>query len=637
MILSGVWLGFCRNRNLVFTFPFFAHKSSRIRTNTEVMNDRFVKITEDSWTITSLRRMETSKEISIDTLLSILNDMATMLDLLEENQFKVRAVQNAVRILEDANFEYLDLGAIAALPGIGKGTLATVREFAETGMIAEHQKLTECVPASVLEMTNLRGLGAKKVRALWQDVGITSIAELSNAANAHRIADTKGFGAKTEANIVEAIKQYYSGKEQFHLHKAVRESERLRALLAEVAGITRCEIAGEAAQGAETVRSIVLVAECAALETIVLALRSIAEFAGFAEASEGEKKRFHGTTEHDFPCAIVLAKSHEYVLSVHEYTSAPEYHAAFLKKLDNSKLEDRSNTSPDAQNEAELYKKAHLPLVPPELRINPTLLDRSDLAEFLPNIATDQQMRGILHVHSTWSDGKHSIRQMAERAQTLGYEYIAICDHSKTAVYAGGLTEERVRQQHEEIDALNEELRGLAKDSDSQPIRILKGIESDILRDGALDYSDAVLETFDVVVASVHSSFSLDKKTMTERVIRALEHPKTTLLGHPTGRLLLKRKGYELDFEAIFAVAKQHEKAIEINANPHRLDLSAENAALAQRMGVHLAINTDAHNRDDIAYMRYGVQVARRAGLRAESVINTLTLAEFCAAFSIQQ
>lgn len=559
----------------------------------------------------------------------MLSDMATMLEMLDENPFKIRALQTAVRALEDANFEYLDLEEIAALQGIGKGTLATIREFAETGAIKEYQDVQAIVPASVLEMTHLRGLGAKKVRALWKEVGITSIQELSDAVNADKIATVKGFGTKTQANIAEAIKHYLAAKGQFHLHKAWLESERIRALAEEIAGISRVAVAGEAVQGAETVRQIVIVAECSeTIETILSVLRSLPEFAGFQVISENNKSVVFGETANGFPCHIILREPRHYALALHEASSTAEFHAELVKRLETSE-EDVNAAS--WQNETDLYRAVALPVVPAELRIKPALLSQPTLSETLHNLATDTQMRGILHVHSTWSDGKHSIRQMAERAQTLGYEYIAICDHSKTAVYARGLTEERVKAQHEEIDRLNEELRA----SQPNPIRILKGIESDILRDGALDYSDAVLETFDVVVASVHSSFSLDRTTMTDRVCRALEHPATTLLGHPTGRLLLMRKGYELDMEAVLDTAKAHNKAIEINANPYRLDLTAESAALAQAWGVRLAINTDAHNMDDVGYMRYGMQVARRSGLRTSSVINALTLEEFCTAFGI--
>lgn len=567
---------------------------------------------------------------SIEALLGILSDMAIMLEMQDENQFKVRAMQAAVRSLDDANFEYLDLDAISTIPGIGKGTLALVREYAETGAIKEHQDLQAVVPPTVLEMTHLRGLGAKKVRTLWKELNITSIAELQTAVKEHRIVSAKGFGAKTEANIAEAIAQYLAAKGQFHLHKAWLESERICNLLETVPGIKALTIGGEAAQGAETVRSLVIVGACEDGAPIHSLLCEAPLHAGCTEleeidGSENDNITLQGTSANGFATTIILANQHEYTLAAHKVTSSREYHTEILKRL-----EERI-PSHTWETMEQIYSTLQLPTIPPELRITPVILNKPNVADIVRNLATDKQMRGMLHVHSTWSDGKHTIRQMAEHAQKMGYEYIAICDHSKTAVYAGGLTEERVKQQHEEIDRLNDELQRLSPNA----IRVLKGIESDILRDGSLDYSDTVLETFDVVVASVHSSFSLDKNTMTDRVCKALEHPATTLLGHPTGRLLLMRKGYELDMEVVLDTAKANNKAIEINANPYRLDLSAEHAALAEAWGVHIAINTDAHNMDDLGYMRYGLQISRRAGLQASSVVNALSLQEFCQRFGV--
>ncbi|TAE25186.1 MAG: DNA polymerase/3'-5' exonuclease PolX [Candidatus Kapaibacterium sp.] len=576
----------------------------------------------------------------IDALLERLSAMATMMEMLDENQFKVRAMQAAVRSLEDANFEYLDLAAIAEVQGVGKGILGLIQEFAETGAMKDDVLLQEKVPASVLEMTQLRGLGAKKVRTLWQEVGVLSIDALSEAVNAGKIAQVKGFGAKTAANIAEAIQQYRSAKGQVHLHKAWAESERLCGILSALPKVLHAETVGEAAQGAETVRLLsILVSVELPLPELSAQIQALSEFANFTvienSAQTSPMLTLQGLTENELPCQLILCTPENEGLVRHIATSSAEYHAAFVKFLTEKSSE--SSITPDVwADEVRMYSEVGIQIIPPELRINARVWSNDDEVRKIGNrvqeLVQAQQIRGMLHVHSTWSDGKHTIRQMAERAQMLGYEYLAICDHSKTAVYAGGLTEERVKAQHEEIDRLNEELRGIAGEG-THPFRILKGIESDILRDGSLDYSDAVLETFEVVVASVHSSFSLDRDTMTDRVCRALEHPATTLLGHPTGRLLLMRKGYELDMEAVLDTAKAHGKALEINASPYRLDLTAEHAALAEAWGVPLAINTDAHNMDDLSNMRYGLQVARRAGLQALSVVNTLSCEELLQRF----
>ncbi len=584
----------------------------------------------------------------IDALLERLSAMAIMMEMLDENPFKVRAMQAAVRALEDANFEYLDLAAIAEVQGVGKGILGLIQEFAETGAMKDDAALQEKVPASVLEMTQLRGLGAKKVRTLWQEVGVLSIDALSEAVNAGKIAQVKGFGAKTAANIAEAIQQYRSAKGQTHLHKAWAESERLCGILSALPKVLRTETVGEAAQGAETVRLLsVLVSAEMPLSECSAQILALSEFAHFSVCEDTVQASsmlvLQGLTENELPCKLFLCMPANAGLVRHIATSSAEYHAALVKFLA-EKSPESSIPSEVWADEAQMYSEAGTKVVPPELRINARVWSNDDEVRKFGNrveeLVQAEQIRGMLHVHSTWSDGKHTIRQMAERAQMLGYEYLAICDHSKTAVYAGGLTEERVKAQHEEINRLNEELREKLREKlrgiaggNVRPFRILKGIESDILRDGSLDYSDAVLETFEIVVASVHSSFSLDRDTMTDRVCRALEHPATTLLGHPTGRLLLMRKGYELDMEAVLDTAKAHGKALEINASPYRLDLTAEHAALAEAWGVPLAINTDAHNMDDLSNMRYGLQVARRAGLRASSVVNMLGCEELLQRF----
>ncbi len=548
----------------------------------------------------------------METLVSVLNDIATLLELGDENPFKIRAIQSAARALDDADIDSMSLNEMLALPGVGKGTGELIAEFLETGSIAQYHQLLEQIPESVLEMTRLRGLGAKKVRSLWKELGIQSVNELHTACEISRVAAFKGFGAKTQANILEAIAQYRSAQDRFHLHKAMREAERLCEVCRAFESIQTVEIVGELRQGEETVSRIALVV-CG---TDILHFEQQCKESG-TELAQGswEAETLCGTSTNDIPFTIQWATPSVYALCLHEQSSQAPFHEAFVHLR-----RERGIATIAAASEAELYEQSHLPLIPPELRTNPELLSDSRLPHTLENLISLSDIRGTVHVHSTWSDGKHSIRQMAERAKALGCEYIGICDHSKTAVYANGLSEERLKRQHEEIDALNAENLG---------IRILKGIESDILTDGSLDYPDSVLETFDMVVASVHSAFTLSHEQMTKRLIRALEHPATTILGHPTGRLLLKRKGYTFDVDAIVETARKHGKVIEINANPYRLDFSTENAAKAHTMGVMLSINTDAHNCEDLAQMHYGVQVARRAALPRTAILNTLGLDDF--------
>lgn len=558
----------------------------------------------------------------METLVSVLYDLATLLDILDENPFKIRAIVSAARALEDADLTMLGLEEMLVLPGVGKGTGELIAEFQETGSIAQYHELLRRVPESVLEMTRLRGLGAKKVRLLWQELGIFSIADLSAACEMGRVAAQKGFGAKTQTNILEAIAQYRASESRFHQHKASREAEHLCKQIRTLEGVLAVEICGELRRGQETVSQIELLVCCSESDTV--RLQASALLPEYINATPNEitpnavtlkETLVRGTTEYGIPVVVEFATPSAFPLRFHELCSSAYFHAALLN------LRASKNASSLAvRHEEDLYEQAGLPFFSPELRTNPEVLTDDAFRQKLPTLVEMRHLRGTLHVHTTWSDGKHSVRQMAERARKLGYEYIALCDHSKTAVYANGLSEERVKRQHEEIDALNAENVG---------IRILKGIESDILADGALDYSDRVLETFDIVVVSVHSSFSMTPEAMTARLVRALEHPATTILGHPTGRLLLKRKGYTFDMDAILETAQKHGKIIEINANPYRLDFSAENAARADAMGITLSINTDAHNCDDLEFMRYGVQVARRAGISSASILNALAWDEF--------
>ncbi len=550
----------------------------------------------------------------MEALVSVLFDIATLLEMLDENPFKIRAIQSAARALEDADLTALGLEEMLALPGVGKGTGELIAEFHETGSIRQYHELLQRIPESVLEVTRLRGLGAKKVRVLWQELGVLSIADLQAACEAGRVAAQKGFGAKTQTNILEAIAHYRTAESRFHLHRATRETERLCKQIQTLEGVQKIEVCGGLRRGEETVSQIELLVCC--LNEDISRLQT--ELANLPEVSHVTAQNLVSvqlSTRGGIPATIEFSPPNAFPLRFHALSSDERFHAALLQyRLS------KSFSTLDAESEEDLYKQVSLPYVPPELRTNPDILLRSDIHEAVADLVDMSHLRGTLHVHTTWSDGKHSVRQMAERARALGYEYIAICDHSKTAVYANGLTEERVKRQHEEIDALNAENVG---------IHILKGIESDILSGGALDYSDAVLETFDMVVASVHSAFSMTPEAMTTRLVRALEHPATTILGHPTGRLLLKRKGYTFDTDAILETALKHKKIIEINANPHRLDFSAENAAKAHTMGITLSINTDAHNCDDLELMRYGVLVARRAGISSDAILNALGWEDF--------
>ncbi|MCS6807345.1 MAG: DNA polymerase/3'-5' exonuclease PolX [Bacteroidota bacterium] len=551
--------------------------------------------------------MEQLENTTIDRrmLTKTLHNFAILLELSGANPFKVRAIIHAAETIEHLDGETVRLADIIQLAGIGKGIRTLVEEFACTGSFAEYRSILQHVPESLLEVTQLRGLGAKKVRLLWKELGVESINDLEKAAKAGKIATLKGFGAKTQANILQAIAEYREACTRFHVHTATYEAERLSEKFRRCHSVRSAEIVGELRQGEETVSQIVILLATQHFEQIVECC------AHDEECSSGhwDGVTLLMTSTRGIPTRVQCVAPESFIIELHRYSSSLKFHTELLNKLANA-----ISTSVSLSSEEELYHCAGIPYVPPELRYDPSVLTDNTLLQRLPSLVSMKDIRGAVHVHTTWSDGRHSIRQMAERARALGYEYIAICDHSRSASYANGLSEERVKCQHEEIDKLNAERIG---------IRILKGIESDILPDGSLDYPDSLLETFDIVVASVHSALTMTREVMTERIKRALEHPSTTILGHPTGRLLLKRRGYEVDWDCILETAYKHGKILEINANPYRLDISADIAAKAYQAGIALAINTDAHSCEDLGYMRFGLSVARRAGIPASAVVNT--------------
>jgi DNA polymerase (family 10) len=589
-------------------------------------------------------------------LLHLLNETATLLELANDNPFKIRAFQNAVRALETstidlaAAFESGTLeSALGQLRGVGKGLHDVIREYMQTGSFSLLEELRMRVPESVVAMTHLRGLGAKKVRTLWTELGITSVAELEAACQAGRVAALKGFGEKTQANIVEAIAQWRTAQEAFHLHTAFADAEHLLTLVRACPSVERAEFTGELRRYCEVITRIELLAQTHCFDAAVQELLQVFPSAKHT-ITNSDVQTFAINSERGIPTTLLLVSEAEFVQQWHRTSASEEYNQAFTAFV-NTQVPALQNLQA-LHDEESLYKAYHLPCVPPELResaamVNTVLYKTQNGGEKrgFENLITKTAIRGALHVHSTWSDGKHSIRQMAEAASALGFEYIAICDHSKSAAYANGLSEERIKRQHEEIDALNEEFAAQAAANTCPnnyhsthsavegtlpvPIRILKGIESDILYDGSLDYADSVLETFDVVVASVHSRFTMSREAMTERIIRAMQHPCTTIIGHPTGRLLLRRKEYAIHIEEVIAAAAEYGTVLELNANPYRLDLSWRNCIIARNQGVRIAINTDAHAQEDLQYIRFGVGLARKAGLCNHDVVNTLAFEAF--------
>lgn len=558
---------------------------------------------------------------------SILKQMESLLDLHGENSFKSRAYGRAARTIRSAAVDIVarvEGGEEIGLDGIGAGLSAEIVEIVRTGTSSQREDLLERTPNGLLDVLSIRGLGSKKVRALWDGLGVESLEDLERAAHAGDVGRLKGFGAKTEQNILSSIRDLKANRGKFRLNRATELSSELHALLSSFSSVQRVETTGRLRRTAEVYAllefvavadPLLLVADLERVELIDQVSHDGAILRFLYDANV--KVRLHLTTEEQF------------ILARHRTTGSSDY--LFMVTIPLEKegfvIEDdllkKQGAVVPISSEDELYKLGGMVPIPPELREG---IDEVPLAleSRLPSPVNRSDMRGLLHVHSTWSDGRNSVEEMAESAQSAGYEYLLMCDHSKAAFYANGLDEKRIEEQGREIDEIN-------KRYDPDGFRVLKGIECDIMADGTLDIDDDILASLDCVVISVHSSFTLPEEAQTDRICRALEHPYSSILAHPTGRLLLTRKGYPVDLKRVVETAAQYDKIVELNANPYRLDLDWRTLRFARRQGVPVAINPDAHATADIAFVECGIAMARKAGLTAGDVLNTLKRDEFLA------
>ncbi len=544
------------------------------------------------------------------TIARALKETSALIDLTGGNLFRARAMENAGRTIERldaAAADLLEAGTLTNVKGIGAGLAAQIAELVQTGSFEARDELLGAIPPGVLDMMRIKGLGAKKVRAIWQQLEITSIAGLEEACMIGRLADLDGFGAKTQENILANIRLL----KQYSAHRRYADAFRQSAPLIEglrALGL-RVEHAGAFRRKCETVERVdlVAVAESAAM------LRETA--APYLTDTAIDGAVLTGSLPDGLAVAIHLAPPEGFGAFWLERTGSEEHVAA---------LKTRLGEIPPEPDEAAIYARAGLAWVPPELREGRGELEAA--ADRLPELIVHEDLKGTLHNHSRYSDGAHSLEEMAEAARALGLTYFGICDHSQSLVIANGLPPERVAQQQEEIRRLN---AGYA--SHGITFRIFSGIESDILNDGSLDYPDAVLASFDFIVASVHTRLSMPEAEATARVLRAIENPHTTILGHPTGRLLLVREGYPLDYDRILDACAEQGVAIELNANPYRLDLDWRWIKAATDRGVMISINPDAHTREGLADTHWGVEAARKGWLEASMCLNAMSLDDFAA------
>ncbi|WP_022822391.1 helix-hairpin-helix domain-containing protein [Hymenobacter norwichensis] len=552
---------------------------------------------------------------------------AQLLELHDENPFKIRAYEGTASALEALSFPVADVErhGLPDRTGLSKTAAARVAEMLDTGSFEELTRLLAATPPGVVELLSVKGIGPKKIRALWKELGIESPQQLREAAENDQVSKLKGFGQKTQQTILEALEFSAQSRGKLLYPQAEELANDLRQHLQDALGTEQVAVVGEVRRRLETVETVALVAATAqptkahaqlnSLEGLTADPHRSGPFAwrGTATAS-GVKVEVLLASKEDFTNQVFLQSAAEKHLS-EPLAEAPTGQPNTLRQLLKRER---------FYQEAAIYEKAGLQYVEPEMREG---LGELTLAKEhkLPKLLEDADLRGSLHNHSNYSDGSHSLREMATFLRDQGYQYLGICDHSQAAHYANGLSVERVRQQQQEVDQLNQELA---------PFRIFKGIESDILSDGALDYPPAVLETFDFIVASVHSNLRMDEHKATTRVLRAIENPYCTMLGHPTGRLLLRREGYPLDHKAIIDACAQHQVIIEINANPWRLDLDWRWVRYALDQGVQLSINPDAHHTNGYADMRYGVFMGRKGGLTKDMTFNAKSVEEVAEYFA---
>jgi DNA polymerase (family 10) len=555
-------------------------------------------------------------------LIKIIEEIGLMLELKGENPFKARAYYNAARQLEMLDTDIQDLvssGAIANVKGIGTALADKITTLVTSDNLPYYDQLKATIPEGIFDMLKIPGLGAKKVKVIYEKLNITSLGELEYACRENRLRDLTGFGQKSQDKILKNIELYQQYQEQFLYPIAAFDAEEIVKHLKQNPHIVRIEIAGSLRRKKEVVKDIDIVASCNNNKRDEI----MDHFINYRDKADIIAKGNTKTTlklNSGINADLRLVDDSEFPFTMHHFTGSKEHNTAMrsLAKTKNLKMNEyglfRGSELITCKDENEIFHALGMVYIAPELRENRGEVEAA-LHNQLPDLYDGTPFYGIFHIHSTFSDGAHSVSQIAETCRSAGFEYMGISDHSKTAFYANGLTEERVLAQHAEIDKLNEMYTDF---------HIFKGIESDILADGRLDYSDDFLAHFDFVIASVHSIFNMSEYDMTRRICRALEHPATTMLGHPTGRLLLGREAYPVNMEKVIEVAGTHKKIIEINSSPYRLDLDWRLGALARKYHVKVALNPDAHSIEGINDYKFGIGIARKAGFSSSDILNTL-------------
>lgn len=553
---------------------------------------------------------------------AILNEVAVMLEITGATVFRSRAFRNAAHAVEELTTSIHDLvttGELRKIRGIGKSIFSDIENLLAHGSFALYDELRTAVPESVLDMLRVSGMGPKKVKLVYDTLGIHSVEDLERAGRDGLLAALPGFGEKTQGNILRAIERMKKYQGRFLLSTAENQAQPIVQGVASVPGVSRHLITGSLRRRRETIGDVDILVCASDAEPV---MERFTSFDTVASVNAKGPTKSSVILTSGLQVDLRVVKEEEFAFASHYFTGSKEHNTeirARAKKmglrLNEYGLFDSKEHSDPCGDEAALFARLGLDYIAPELRENTGEIEAAK-NHTLPALIEEGDIHGVFHCHTNRSDGHNTLAEMVGAADALGHAFFGTGDHSQTAVYAGGLNVDAVRAQRREVDALNRA---------GGRVAVFHGVESDILADGSLDYPDDVLGELDYVVASVHSQFTMGEAQMTRRIVRAMSNPHTVILGHPTGRILLKRDGYAVNLRTIIDAAVEYEVALEINAHPYRLDLDWRHVRAARDAGAMIVINPDAHNTDEVAYVRYGVGVARKGWLEKKDVLNTRT------------
>jgi DNA polymerase (family X) len=558
-------------------------------------------------------------EMNKKEIIRLLETIAIYMELKGENPFKVSAFRKAASALETDERTLPEIEDFTTISGIGKGTAAVIDEYIKEGTSSVLKELKQEVPAGLIPLLQLPGLGGKKIAKLYQELGITDVVTLKEACQEGKVQALAGFGKKTEEKILAAIANVGTRPERLPIAYMLPIAEQMEAILSGMPGVQRFSRAGSLRRMRETIKDldfIIATTEPHAVREQLLKIEGIKEVIGAGET------KVSITLDLDFDVSVDfrMVKPEEFITTLHHFTGSKDHNVRMrqLAKERGEKISEYGVENTETgeiltfTSEEEFYKYFDLPFIPPEVREDGKEVDIFSASEGLIEL-TD--IKGDLHMHTTWSDGAHSLQEMVEACRAKGYQYMAITDHSQYLKVANGLNTERLLKQREEIKKLNEKY---------DDILILSGIEMDILPDGSLDFEDDLLAQMDFVIASIHSAFSQPVEKIMDRLKNALMNPHVDLIAHPTGRKIGRREGYPVDIDSLISLAKETNTALELNANPNRLDLAAEYLKKAQEAGVKIMINTDAHRMETLKHMEIGVSSAKKGWIKKSTVLNAL-------------